>query len=59
MDEKFKIWEKEITEFAKTLGVANITLHPNNVSKDKAVQGKALKNLEYFSGLYMLFCYPR
>jgi len=47
-DEKFKIWGKEIADFAKALGATNITLHPNNVNKDKAVQGEALKNLEYF-----------
>ena len=58
-DEKFKIWGKEIAGFAKTLGATNITLHPNNVNKDKAAQEKALKNLEYFSGLYngeVVFC---
>ena len=51
-DERFKIWGNEIADFARTLGAANITLHPNNVNKDKAVQDEALKNLEYFSGLY-------
>ncbi|MDP2923957.1 MAG: TIM barrel protein [Candidatus Omnitrophota bacterium] len=58
-NEKFKIWGKEIVDFARALGVTNITLHPNNVNKDKAVQDEALKNLEYFSGLYkddVVFC---
>jgi sugar phosphate isomerase/epimerase len=58
-DEKFKIWGKEIADFAKALGVRTITLHPNNVNKDEAVQEKALRNLEYFTGLYngeIVFC---
>ena len=58
-DERFKIWGNEIADFARALGVMNITLHPNNVNKDKAVQGEALKNLEYFSGVYqkdVVFC---
>ncbi len=58
-DEKFKIWGKEIADFAKTLGVKTITLHPNNINKDKVVQEKALKNLEYFTDLYkdeIVFC---
>ncbi|MDP2912031.1 MAG: hypothetical protein Q8N76_06855 [Candidatus Omnitrophota bacterium] len=58
-DERFKEWGKEIAEFAKALGATNITLHPNNVNKNKAVQGEALKNLEYFSGVYqkdVVFC---
>ena len=58
-DERFKAWGKEIAEFAKTLGAMAITLHPNNIKKDKAVQDKALKNLEYFAGLYkdeVVFC---
>ncbi|TRZ94641.1 hypothetical protein D4R78_06170 [bacterium] len=58
-DEKFKIWGKEIADFAKTLGVKTIALHPNNINKDKVVQEKALKNLEYFTDLYkneIVFC---
>ena len=58
-DEIFKEWGKEIAEFAKALGATTITLHPNNVNKDKAIQGEALKNLEYFSGVYqkdVVFC---
>ena len=58
-DERFKEWGKEIAEFAKALGVANITLHPNNINKDKVAQDEALKNLEYFAGLYkdeVVFC---
>jgi len=58
-DEKFKIWGKEIADFATTLGVKTITLHPNNINKDKVVQEKALKNLEYFTDLYkneIIFC---
>jgi sugar phosphate isomerase/epimerase len=58
-DERFKIWGNEIADFTRTLGVTNITLHPNNVNKDKAVQDEALKNLEYFSRLYkndVVFC---
>lgn len=58
-DERFKAWGREIAEFAKVLGAKTITLHPNNVNKDQAVQDEALKNLEYFSGLYKddaVFC---
>lgn len=58
-DEKFKIWGKEIADFAKALGVRTITLHPNNVNKDKQVQEEALRNLEYFTSLYnseVIFC---
>lgn len=58
-DERFKAWGKETAEFAKALGATTITLHPNNVAKDKTVQDEALKNLEYFSGLYkdeVVFC---
>lgn len=58
-DEKFKIWGKEIVDFAKALGATNIILHPNNINKDKVTQDEALKNLEYFSGLYkdeVVFC---
>ncbi|MFQ5753838.1 MAG: sugar phosphate isomerase/epimerase family protein [bacterium] len=58
-DERFKAWGKEIAEFAKALEATTITLHPNNVNKDKAVQGEAVKNLEYFDGLYkkeVIFC---
>ena len=58
-DEKFKTWGNEIADFAKTLGVRTITLHPNNVNKDEGVQKKALENLEYFTRLYngeVVFC---
>ena len=58
-DERFKEWGKEIAEFAKALGATNITLHPNNINKDKVAQDEALKNLEYFAGLYkdeVVFC---
>ena len=58
-DEKFKIWGKEIADFAKMLGVRTVTLHPNNVNKDKNVQDEALKNLECFTSLYngeIVFC---
>jgi len=58
-DEKFKIWGKEIADFAKALGVRTVTLHPNNVNKDKQVQEEALRNLEYFTSLYnseLIFC---
>jgi len=58
-DERFKIWGNEIADFARALGVTNITLHPNNVNKNKSVQDDALKNLEYFAGLYkndVFFC---
>ncbi|MBU0709534.1 MAG: sugar phosphate isomerase/epimerase [Candidatus Omnitrophica bacterium] len=58
-DEKFKIWGKEIADFAKALGVRTVTLHPNNVNKDKQVQKEALRNLEYFTSLYnseLIFC---
>jgi len=58
-DGKFKIWGKEIIDFAKALGVRTVTLHPNNVNKDKVVQEEALKNLEYVTELYngeIVFC---
>ncbi len=58
-DEKFKMWGKEIADFAKLLGVKTVTLHPNNVNKDKVVQEKALENLKYFVDLYkneIIFC---
>jgi sugar phosphate isomerase/epimerase len=58
-DEKFKIWGKEIADFAKTLGVKTITLHPNNINKNKIMQEKVLENLEYFVDLYkdeIVFC---
>ena len=58
-DERFKIWGREIAEFAKLLGVPTITLHPDNVNKDKVTQNNALKNLKYFAGLYkdeVIFC---
>ena len=58
-DEKFKIWGKEMADFAKLLGVKTVTLHPNNVNKDNVVQEKALENLKYFADLYkeqIIFC---
>lgn len=58
-NEKFKIWGKEIADFAKALRVRTITLHPNNVNKDEGTQKKALENLEYFTSLYndeVVFC---
>lgn len=58
-DERFRTWGKEVADFAKMFGVKTITLHPNNVNKDKNVQKEALKNLEYFSSLYnneVIFC---
>ncbi len=58
-DEKFKVWGKEIADFAKTLGVKTITLHPNNINKDKIMQQGALENLKYFADLYkdeIVFC---
>lgn len=51
-DERFKIWGKEIADFARILGVKTITLHPNNTNKNQDIQKKALKNLEYFTVLY-------
>jgi sugar phosphate isomerase/epimerase len=51
-NEKFKIWGKEIADFARMLGVKIITLHPNNIDKTQAIQKEALENLEYFSALY-------
>ena len=58
-DEKFKIWGKEVADFAKALGTTTITLHPNNVNKNKNIQEGALRNLGYFTGLYsgeVIFC---
>jgi len=58
-NENFRIWGKEIADFAKLLGVETITLHPNNVNKNKVVQERALENLKYFADLYkdeIVFC---
>jgi len=58
-DEKFKIWGKEIADFAKALKVRIVTLHPNNVNKNESTQKKALENLGYFASLYnneVVFC---
>lgn len=58
-DERFRTWGKEIADFAKHLGAATITLHPNNANKDEESQKEALRNLEYFTGLYgsdIVFC---
>ncbi len=58
-DERFKEWGKEIIDFARALKVKNITLHPNNVNEKVTAQKGALKNFEYFSGLYndeIIFC---
>jgi sugar phosphate isomerase/epimerase len=58
-DERFITWGKEVADFAKDLGAKTITLHPNNISKDEAAQKAALRNLEYFTGLYggdVVFC---
>lgn len=51
-NEKFKIWGKEIADFAKVLGVKTITLHPNNTNKSPDIQKEALKNLEHLTVLY-------
>ncbi len=51
-NEKFKIWGKEIADFARMLDAKIITLHPNNINKTHALQQEALDNLEYFSALY-------
>lgn len=58
-DKKFRTWGKEIADFARMLDVKTITLHPNNVNKDKDVQKEALENLEYFADLHkneIIFC---
>lgn len=59
-DERFMTWGKEIADFTKDLGAKNITLHPNNISKGKEdAQKAALRNLEYFAGIYgndIVFC---
>jgi len=58
-DERFMVWGKEIADFASMINVKTITLHPNNVNKDKVVQEKALKNLEYLADLCkneIIFC---
>ena len=41
------------------LGAKNITLHPNNINREDEAQKEALKNLEYFTGMYkddIVFC---
>lgn len=58
-NDKFKIWGREIADFAKMLGVKIVTLHPNNINKTESLQKEALKNLEYFVQLYkseIIFC---
>jgi sugar phosphate isomerase/epimerase len=58
-DERFRAWGSEIAEFAKKLGAANITIHPNNVNKNAGAQDAALDNLKYLSRLYkddVVFC---
>ena len=58
-DERFRQWGEEIADFARTLKVKNITLHPNNVNDKVTAQIEALKNLKYFSGRYgseITFC---
>ena len=58
-DERFRIWSKEIADFAKTLEVKTITLHPNNVNSKDEAQKEALKNLEHFNSMYngnIVFC---
>ena len=58
-DERFKAWGREIADFAKDLGVKTITLHPNNINKSDEARKEALKNLEYFTGMYsgdVIFC---
>ena len=52
VDERFKIWGKEIADFARILGVKTITLHPNTTNKNYDIQKKAVKNSEYFTVLY-------
>ena len=51
-NEKLRTWGMETAEFAKALGARTITLHPNNVNKDREEQQKVLGNLEYFDRLY-------
>lgn len=51
-NEKFKIWGKEIADFARELGVKIVTLHPNNINKTQTLQEEALKNLEFLNILY-------
>lgn len=58
-DERFRVWGGEMVRFAKILGATTITVHPNNVNKNELVQGKALRNLEYLTGVYnneIVFC---
>ena len=58
-NEKFRIWGREIADFAITLGARTVTLHPNNVNKSNSAQKEALKNLEYFTERYssrIVFC---
>lgn len=58
-DKKFREWGREIADFAKVLGVKNITLHPNNIKKKDGAQKEARRNLAYFTGLYgseIVFC---
>ena len=51
-NERFRIWGKDIGDFAKSLGVKTINLHPNNINRSRSIQEDALKNLKYFIGLY-------
>jgi len=51
-NDEFRIWGKEIADFARLLNVKIITLHPNNTNKNRTNQEKALENLKYFNRLY-------
>jgi len=51
-NDEFKIWGREIADFAKLLNVKIVTLHPNNTNKNQTNLEKALNNLKYFSLLY-------
>jgi len=44
-DERFRLWGKEIADFARALKVKNITLHPNNVNDKVKAQTEACKKL--------------
>ncbi|MDP2906181.1 MAG: hypothetical protein Q8O22_07775 [Candidatus Omnitrophota bacterium] len=58
-NDEFRIWGKEIADFAKILGAKIITVHPNNTNKNQGNQEKALKNMVYFKRAYqgeVVFC---
>jgi len=49
---EFRVWGKEIAEFAKTLRAKVITVHPENMNKTEFKQDQAAKNIRFLNRLY-------